>query len=118
MSTTIIEWEGKAVPADRKYGAGKNGQMYSESQLLVFITSMTLTIRKAVKRQMVGKVEVRLEMDIPERIQAERMVHPCMEALRKAGVFHENAEIGLPTAVRLGDAHGPSQIRFVLTEGA
>jgi len=117
MSTTIIEWEGKAIPADRKYGAGGNGQKYTEGQLLLCISSMTLAIRKALKRRLYGTINIRLEMEIPARIREERLVQPCMEALRKASVFTEGAEVPLPEAVRVGNAHGPSKITFIITEG-
>jgi Holliday junction resolvase RusA-like endonuclease len=99
--TLRVEWEGKAIGENRRLGySRKLGRNYPNPAYQAFIRDLTFTIILEAQRRKLhprplfrGEVCVRLDMELPPRMDHDALIKPCLDALARSNVLADDYQV-------------------------
>jgi len=111
----VASWTGEAVSGNRRLVPGK-GRLIADLRYKSFKTSLAWTLKAARATPLLGPVFVRLELELPARMDTDAVIKSCLDALQLAGVVENDRQVTEIEAVRVGNAGKWSTIRFYVKE--
>ncbi len=108
--TLRIEWEGRAVGENRRLGYSRQmGRNYPNPKYQAFVRDLTWTIIIEVMRLKLpsrpvfsGEVEVRVDMELPPRMDHDALLKPCLDALERSQVLENDYQVRRSSPGRIG----------------